>query len=137
MLVFKNIWNFCYKAGLSLFLIAFMFAGAVSLVSLTQKGKINYGSRCIASLDPRAIEFLNQKEIISYDSELQCNTLYLDLYLDEQTTIENAKALLVRISSYYDSINYNVDTQITLKGSNYLILASLVDKEITISITNI
>lgn len=137
MKIAKKIWRFCIKGGLSLFLLCIMFSLSVTLVSIAQKGKTNYGRRCYAIQNNDLINFLNQEEIIAYDYELQCNTLYLDLSLNNDITIENAKALLVRISSYYTTINYNVDTQITLKGNNYLILASLVDKEITMSITHI
>ena len=59
-------------------------------------------------INEKALAFLNQEEIISYDYELNCNTLYLDLNLEESVSINNAKALLVRISSYYKSINYNI-----------------------------
>ena len=137
MYILKSLWKFSYKTGLSLFLITIMFIGAVSLVSLTQKGKVYYGNRCNASINKKALAYLNQDEVISYDYELNCNTLYLDLTLENSITKENAKSLLVRISSYYKSINYNVDTQITLKGNDYMILASLVANEITMSITQL
>ena len=134
---FKYIWNFSVKAGLSLFLFTLMFFGAVSLVSITQKGKIYYGNRCDSSLNENAISYLNQDEVISYDYELNCNTLYLDLVLDESVAKDRAKALLIRISSYYKSINYNVDTQVTLKGNDYLILASIVNNEVSMSVTTL
>lgn len=137
MIILKKTWSFCAKAGLSLFILLVMFIGAISLFSISQKGKIYYGNRCISSINKDAIKYLNQNEIISYDYELNCNTLYLDLTLDDSISAENAKALLVRISSYYESINYDTNTQITLKGNNYLIFASLVDKEITMSISNL
>lgn len=132
-----TLWKFSYKTGFSLLLLSLMFVSAISLVSLTQKGNIYYGNRCNSVINEKALAFLNQEEIISYDYELNCNTLYLDLNLEESVSINNAKALLVRISSYYKSINYNIDTQVTLKGNNYMILASLVEQEITMSITNI
>ena len=134
MKILKKLWSFSVKAGLSLFIFTTMFITSVILVSITQKGKINYGNRCISSFDEQIISYLNQKEIISYDYEFKCNTLYLDLTLDEDITKEGAKVLLISLSSYYDEINYNVDTQITVKGDTYLILATLVNKEITISI---
>lgn len=137
MYILKTLWNFSCKAGFSLFLMSVMFIGAVSLVSLTQKGKVYYGNRCNAALNEKAINYLNQEEVIAYDYELNCNTLYLDLTLDDNITKEKAKALLVRISSYYKSINYNIDTQITLKGTNYMILATLVNQEITMSTTQL
>ena len=132
----KNLWNTSAKIGLSLFLLTVMLIGAISLVSFTQKGKTYYGNRCKASLNEKAISYLNQEEVISYDFELNCNTLYLDLVLDDSITQDNAKALLVRISSYYELIKYAVDTQISAKGDTYLILASIVDQSLTMSITN-
>lgn len=133
----KKTWNFFSKMGFSLFLLTIMFFGAVSLVSITQKGKVYYGERCNSTLDKKIISYLNQDEIISYDYELNCNTLYLDLTLESSIKKERAHALLVRISSYYKSIDYNVDTQITLKGNDFLIFATLVDNEITLTSTNI
>ena len=133
----NKVWRFCVKTGCCLFLLLIMFIGAVSLVAITQKGKINYGNRCNCSLNENVISYLNQKEIIAYDYDLQCNTLYLDLVLEENATKETAKSILIRLSSYYKTIEYNVDTQITLKGNNYLILASLVNQEITLTTTNI
>ena len=137
MIIIKKIWKFSVKAGLSLFIISAMFVGAVSLVSLTQKGKVYYGNRCHSISNEKILTFLKQEDIIAYDYELKCNTLYLDLTLQDFMTSENAKALLIRLSDYYDTIEYNVDTQITLKGNDYMILASLVNKEVTMSITTL
>ena len=136
MKIAKKLWNTFAKLGFALFSLTLMFIGAVSLVSFTQKGTVYYGNRCTSSINEKAISYLNQEEVISYDYELNCNTLYLDLVLDNSINQDKAKALLVRISSYYETIKYNVDTQISLKGSNYLILASIVGKELTLSVTN-
>ena len=133
----EKVWLFSVKAGLSLFIFSTMFLGAVSLVSLTQKGKIYYGNRCKSVLNKKVIDYLNQEEIVSFDYELKCNTLYLDLTLNDSTEKERAKSILVRMSSYYESIEYNVDTQISLKGYNYLILASIVNKEVSLNITSL
>lgn len=135
--ILSKIWNFSVKAGLSLFVLSIMFLSSIVLVSITQKGKIYYGDRCYAFIEEKVISYLNQDEVISYDYDFACNTLYLDLTLNENITKEGAKTLLVRLSSYYDEIEYNVDTQITLKGNDYLILATLIDKEITMSITTL
>ena len=137
MKFFKHLWSFSVKAGLSFFVLTIMIIGSISLVSITQKGTVYYGNRCVSNLDNSIIEYLNQKEVISFDYELKCNTLYLELILDDSITQETAKALLIRISAYYESINYNVNTQISVKGNNFLILASLVNKEITMNVTNI
>ena len=133
----KKLWEFLYKGGVFLFLLGLMFFGSVSLVSLTQKGKVYYGNRCNSSLDKKTISFLNQEEIISYDYELNCNTLYLDLNVNDHISIENAKTLIIRMSSYYKAINYNVDTQISLKGFNYIILASIVQNEVTMNVSRL
>ena len=137
MIILKKLWNFSSKVGFSLFIITVMFIGAVSLVSITQRGKVYYGNRCNTQLNQQAISYLNQEEVISYDYELKCNTLYLDLTLEDSITKENAKALLVRISSYYNSINYSTNTQVTLKGYNYMIMACLVENDVTLSISDI
>ena len=133
----KKLWKFLYKGGISLSLFILMFFGSVSLVSLTQKGKVYYGNRCNSSLDKKTISFLKQEEIVSYDYELNCNTLYLELNVDDHITIENAKALIIRISTYYKSINFNVATQISLKGKDYIVFASLVENETTMSISTL
>ena len=133
----KKLWKFLYKGGVFLFLLGLMFFGSVSLVSLTQKGKVYYGNRCNSSLDKKTISFLNQEEIISYDYELNCNTLYLDLNVNDHISIENAKTLIIRMSSYYKAINYNVDTQISLKGYDYIILASIVQNEVTMNVSRL
>lgn len=130
-------WHFLAKCGLVIFIYFLMFVGSVSLVSLTQKGKVYYGNRCNSILNNQAIEYLKQDEIIAYDYELNCNTLYLDLNVDDELNESKIKALLVRIASYYEEINYDIDTQITIKNSKYLVLASLVNYEISLSITSL
>lgn len=135
MKTLQKIWFFLSKAGFSLFLLTIMFVGAISLVSITQKGKIYYGNRCLGNINEKALKYLNQDEIISYDYELKCNTLYLDLVLQDDIKEESVKGLLVRISSYFTSINYKIDTHITLKGFDYMILATIVNEEITMSTT--
>lgn len=128
-------WHFLAKCGLIIFIYFLMFIGSVSLVSITQKGVINYGDRCNSILNNHAINYLDQVEIIAYDYELNCNTLYLDLSVNDDLSETTIKSLLVRISSYYKEINYSVDTQITIKNSKYLILASLVNYEVSLSVT--
>ena len=128
-------WHFLAKCGLIIFIYFLMFIGSVSLVSITQKGVINYGDRCNSILNNHAINYLDQAEIIAYDYELNCNTLYLDLSVNDDLSETTIKSLLVRISSYYKEINYSVDTQITIKNSKYLILASLVNYEVSLSVT--
>ena len=128
-------WHFLAKCGLIIFIYCLMFIGSVSLVSITQKGVVNYGNRCNSILNNQAIYYLDQTEIIAYDYELNCNTLYLDLSVNDDLSETSIKSLLVRISSYYKEINYSVDTQITIKNSKYLILASLVNYEVSLSIT--
>ena len=135
MYILKKLWPFSVKIGTSTFLLCIMFIGAISIFSLTQKGKVYYGKRCNSTMNIDSIDYLNQNEVIAYDYELKCNTLYIDLTLIDTITKENAKALLLRISSYYKNINYTTDTQITLKGKDYLIFASFVDSEITMNIT--
>lgn len=133
----KKLWNFSVKAGLSLLILLIMLIASIALVSFTQKDKVYYGNRCISQLNEKVLNYLNQEEVISYDYELNCNTLYLDLTLEDSITKEKARALLVRISSYYKSINYTIDTQITLKGNDYIILASIIDEEVTMSFTQL
>ena len=138
MKLFNKGWKFLYKSGAVLFLLAIMFIGSVSLVSLSQKGKVYYGDRCISSLNQKTIEYLNQEEIIAYDYELKCNTLYLDLSSKDDLTKDEMIAILVRISSYYKSIGYTTDTQVTLKNNNYLILASLIeDGSVSLSVSEL
>lgn len=131
-----KLWNFLYKSGIILFIYFFMFVGAVSLVSITQKGTVYYGDRCNSTLDSKALSYLNQEEIIAYDYNLQCNTLYIDLVVDDTIKQETSKALLVRIYSYYDSIDFDIPFQISLKGANYLILASLDTDGVSMTVSN-
>ena len=138
MSFFKKTWNILVKAGLVLFLWTVMFVGAISLFSLTQKGTIYYGNRCVSSLNKKAIDYLNQNEIIAYDYELKCNTLYLDLNIIDELDKNQIIAILVRISNYYQSIDFIVDTQVTIKNNKYLILASLVeDGSISLSVSDL
>jgi hypothetical protein len=123
----KKSWKFMVKSGLVFFVWTVIFIGAISLFSLVQKGTIYYGNRCSAILDYKAIDYLNQEEIIAFDYELSCNTLYLDLSVKENMNEEQIISLLVRISTYYSSINLTNDTQVTAKNNQYLILASLID----------
>ena len=137
MKILRKIWHFLYKGGLCIFIFTIMFASAISLVSLTQKNKIFYGNRCNTIEDERIVDFLNQEEVISYDYEFNCNTSYIELILLDEITVENCKALLVRISSNLDAINYNINTQVTLKGNDYLIFASIEKSEVTMTISYI
>jgi len=131
-------WNFSVKAGLVMFIWTIMLVSAIAIFSLTQKGKVYYGDRCISSMDQTAIDYLNQDEIISYDYEFNCNTLYLDLYVEDSLNKDQIIALLVRISSHYDSIEINFDTQVTIKNASYLILASLInDGSVSLSVSEI
>lgn len=130
-------WRILVNCGLVLFIYFIMFIGSVSLVSLTQKGVVYYGSRCSSSLDKKALSYLNQEEIIAYDYEFECNTLYLDLNVIDDLNDNQIKALLVRISTYYKSINFGTDTQITIKNSKYIALASLVNYEVSLSISKL
>ena len=75
----KKSWLTLTKLGFVLFLWTIMFIGAISLFSIAQKGTVYYGDRCQSTLNQKAIDYLNQDEIIAYDYELNCNTLYLDL----------------------------------------------------------
>lgn len=134
---YHKLWRFLVNSGLVLFIYFIMFVGSVSLVSLTQKGVVYYGNRCSSSLDKKAISYLNQEEIIAYDYDFNCNTLYLDLNVIDDLSESKIKALLVRISSYYKSINFDVDTQITIKNSKYIALASLVNYEVSLSISKL
>lgn len=133
MITLKTIYKTLWKSGAVLIILTIMLLGAISIFSISQKGKIYYGSRCVLSLDNKAIDYLNQDEIIAYDYDFKCNTLYLDLNVDENITKEKSKALLVRISSYYKSINFNSNTQVSLKGNDYLILASLMNGEVSMT----
>lgn len=134
----SKIWKILVKAGLVSFLLTVMFIGAVSLFSLTQKGTVYYGERCNTLLNQKAIDYLNQDEIIAYDYELNCNTLYLDISVKDNLNKNQITSLLVRISTYYASINHSIDTQVTAKNSTYLILASLTnDGSVSLSVSEI
>lgn len=138
MKIFRKTWHFLAKCGAILFLLTLMFVGAISLVSLTQKGKVHYGQRCASSINEKAIDYLNQEEIIAYDYELNCNTLYLDLSVNDKLSEEQIVAVLVRISNYYKEIQFTTNTQVTIKNSSYLILASLTeDGSVSLSVTHI
>ena len=138
MKLLSKIWRFSVKCGASLFLLSIMFAAAVSLVSITQKGKVYYGDRCCSILNPKAIDFLNQKEIIAYDYELNCNTLYLDLNVQDELSKDQIVALLIKISNYYKELKISNNTQATIKNSSYLILANLAnDGSLSLSVTQI
>lgn len=134
----KKTWNISVKLGLILFVYFVLFAGAVSVFSLVNKDTIYYGDRCTGTINDNAINYLNQAEIIAYDYELNCNTLYLDVNVVDDLTKEQIIALLTRISTYYSSINLNIDTHATIKNSNYLILANFItDGSISLSVSEI
>ena len=133
----KSIWKFSSKCGLVLFTYTLMFIAAISLFSLVNKGTVYYGNRCNSTINQRAIEYLNQEEIIAYDYELNCNTLYLDLNVNDDLNEKQIKTVIIRISNYYKEINFSVDTQIIIKNSKYLILASLVNHEISLSVSTL
>lgn len=133
----NKMWSFFKNGGLSLFFLTLLFVLSVVLVSITQKGTVYYGNRCVVNMPEDIISNLKQDEAISYDYEVRCNTLFIDLTLKEEVLKDGAKALLVRISSYYLDNNYNIDTHVTLKGSDYLIFATLINNEITMNITDI
>ena len=133
----KKTLNFFKNGGLSLFFFTLLFILSIILVSITQKGSVYYGNRCVTSINEDIISYIKQDEIISYDYELNCNTLFIDLTVKENTTKEMAKTLLVRLSSYCKDTNYNINTHLTVKGLDYIIFATLIDNEITMNITNV
>ena len=138
MKTLKKIWKLSVKLGLILFVYFIMFAGAVSIFSLVNRNTIYYGNRCNSSISKKAINYLNQVEIIAYDYELNCNTLYLDLNVIDNLTKEQIIALLTRISTYYSSINLNIDTQAIVKNNSYLILASFIqDGSVSLSVSEV
>ena len=131
-------WRILVKMGAVLFIWSILFIGAISIFSLVNKNTIYYGNRCNSSLDNSAIDYLNQEEIIAFDYELNCNTLYLDLSVNDTLTKNQIIALLTRISNYYNSIDFNTNTQITAKNTSYLILASLTnDGGVSLSVSEI
>lgn len=134
----KKTWNLLVKAGLVTFIWAVMFISAVAIFSLVNKNTIYYGNRCSSSINEKAIDYLNQDEIIAYDYELDCNTLYLDINVEDDINKEKIIALLTRISTYYSSINMNINTQATVKNNRYLILASLInDGSVSLSVSEL
>lgn len=133
----KKTWKIFTSVGLIILIYTTLFVGAISLFSLANKNTIYYGNRCVSSINEKAIEYLNQPEIIAYDYSLQCNTLYLDLNVEESLNESSIKAILVRISNYYESINFSTNTHISIKNSKYLILASLINYEISLSVTHL
>ena len=115
-------------------ILTLMLVGAISLFSLANKNTIYYGNRCHSTLNENSINYLNSDEIIAYDYELNCNTLYLDLNVKDELTKDQIIAVLINISQYYKTINHNIDTQVTIKNANYLILASII-KDGTVSLS--
>lgn len=115
-----------------------MFIGAISLFSLTNKGTIYYGNRCTSKLNENAITYLRQEEIISYDYEFNCNTLYLDLDVKDELKKDQIIAVLIRISQYYKTIDLSINTQVTIKNASYLILASIIeDGSVSLSVSEL
>ena len=133
----QKIWNTLVKAGFVMFLLTIMTIGAISLFSLSQKGVIYYGNRCNSTLDQKAIEYLKQDEIIAYDYELNCNTLYLDISVKDNLSKEQITSLLVKISLYYENIGFKIDTQFTIKNRSYLILANLKEGTVSLSVSEL
>ena len=134
----QKTWKTLVKMGAVLFVWSILFIGAISIFSLVNKNTIYYGNRCHSSLDNSAIDYLNQEEIIAFDYELNCNTLYLDLSVNDSLTKNQIIALLTRISNYYNSIDFNTNTQITAKNTSYLILASLAnDGGVSLSVSEL
>lgn len=131
-------WNFSVKAGLVMFIWTVMLVSAIAIFSLTQKGTVYYGNRCNSYIDQKAIDYLNQEEIIAYDYEFNCNTLYLDLNVKDDLNKDQIIAVLVRISNHYNSLEIDFDTQVTIKNASYLILASLInDGSVSLSVSEI
>jgi len=136
--IIKSTWKTLVKTGLVVFVWAIMFVSAISIFSLVNKDTIYYGNRCNSTINKKAINYLNQEEIIAYDYELNCNTLYLDLNVNDELSKEKIIALLTRISTYYSSIKLNTNTQVTIKNKNYLILASLInDGSVSLSVSEL
>ena len=133
----KYIWDLSVKAGLVCFTLATLVVSAISLFSIAQKGSVYYGNRCIAVIDSKAINYLNQEEIIAYDYDLKCNTLYLDLNIKDELNPSQIIALLTRISVYYESINVSFKTHVTVKNATSLILANLQNGSVSLSISYI
>ena len=137
MIFIKKTWKILAKAGAVLFVWAILFVGAISVFSLVNRNTIYYGNRCSSSLNMEAIDYLNQEEIIAYDYEMNCNTLYLDLSVKDELSKGQIIALLTRISNYYNLIQFTVNTQATVKNTTYLVLASLTGDGVSLSVSEL
>ena len=125
------------KAGLACFTLLILAISAIAIFSITQKGSVYYGNRCVSAIDEKAINYLRQEEIIAYDYDLKCNTLYLDLSVKDELTPKQIVTLLTRISMYYESINTPFITHATVKNTNCFILANLQNGSVSLSISYI
>lgn len=132
----KKTWNILIKSSLSLLTVFVLGAVSLVLVSLLNTETIMYGDRCRATLNETAIDYLQDiKEIDSYDYNLSCNTLYLDMMVSENIDEGEATTILVSVSYFYKSIDYQPNVQVSLKGSNYILLATFT-KEGGVSVTS-
>lgn len=125
MKIINKAWTCLYKSGLFLFTWFILFISAVLLVSISQKNTIHYGERCNTSLKEDAINYIIKEDIIAYDYTYHCNTLYLDLSVNDSMTIPQITAMLIRISTHYKNSDILNQTHATVKNSHYLVLASL------------
>lgn len=107
----------------------FLLIISISLISLTMKGKVNYGGRCTTKIDENIILNHNYKDIILTSNYLGCNTYYLE-YNSDLEEKENI-IFLASLSKLLSDNNININMHVIIKNQNYQLIATIVDYNIS------
>lgn len=106
---------------------------SVSGVSISSKGKVNYGDRCTQNFNDGFIKkFKYEGNNLSYD-KLECNTYYLE-YTSILTEEENIIFLTSISKLFYDN-DVDCNLHIIIKSNEYQILSTIVDYKVNYTIT--
>jgi hypothetical protein len=108
---------------------------SISLISVSNKGKVDYGGRCYQSFDDSFVETYGYLGIELKDNKLVCNTYYLE-YESVLNERENILFLNSISKLFYDnSIDCNI--HIILKTNQFLILSTIIDYKVSYTTTTI
>lgn len=125
----KKIYYFFVNSGKVLFIYSVLFLVAISLNSFAIKGEINYGNRCIANFNKEIIkEFSYEGVELSFYS-LECNTY--NLRYISRLSEEKEILFLASLSKFLSDKDIKSDIRLSVINDNHLLLASIVNYQIS------
>ena len=129
----KFIYRFIVNVGKVIFIWGFLLVVSISCYSLTIKGKVNYGDRCNEIIDDTFLKEYKYDGVELVDGKLECNTYYVNYIsnLDEEANI----VFLVSLAKIFYDNNENSDIHVIIESDNYQILSTIVNYQVSYTIS--